>query len=191
MKKIIFLLLLSSCAVKPVTIPPNPILAELDKNTPVYGTYKIIVACDSTCTNRIKQELIEVTQKLNETEQSACFEDFFMTRTKIVENKGLDNAQLVQKIKNTDVKTTLSVYYPNILARPFHKECGFEADDGKVHLKDTCWLSMDSCSRAAFIGHESTHILGFTHQTAGNQAKGNENTVPYLVNQAFSQCCGK
>jgi hypothetical protein len=38
------------------------------------------------------------------------------------------------------------------------------------------------------VGHAEAHKAGFTHLEHGNTIKGNEQSVPYLVNAAFDAC---
>ena len=175
--------------ISPPIQSPTPIASPAPSSSPSPMRGSIDIKCISGCSDDMAVHLPDLIKVLKDTEHSQCFMDYFKGQKKIDEAKGMTGEQIVKKLNTSVVSTTLDIYYPNIFHRVFAKECGFDSEDGSISMKAQCYNAYDDCGRASFFGHEVSHSLGFTHRTAGNQAAGNEQTVPYLINSAFDKCC--
>lgn len=135
------------------------------------------------CTTAQSAALPSILAKYQDIRATECFAKFFESQNRIDESKGLTSSQVVAKLRETPVQTTLRFY--SVL---FSKACGKEVSGG-VEWKVACFNAYNACQRSGFMGHEFSHAIGFTHYTAGNTSTGNQQTVPYLIDRAFSACC--
>lgn len=150
----------------------------------------ITIECDSYCPKYIRDALPAQLDRLRVNVMSNCVRDFFRAQKTILETK-LTPDQIADKLSRTPVKLILSVYTVPWIKRAFHPECGYEAGDGKIHLKAGCYDVMSNSQRESFYLHELSHSspLNFTHKTLGNTSSGlNQQTVPYLCNAAYEKC---
>lgn len=169
------------------TQTPTVISSPTPSSIPLSPS-SIALKC-TNCTSAQNNAIPIILQKYEDIRTTQCFSDYFTKQSKIDENQGLTALQIVAKLRVTPTNTTVTFYSVSWLMAAFHKECGADNLDGTITWKDSCFQVYTTCQRASFVGHEFSHGMGFTHYTAGNQEAGNEQTVPYLIDEAFAACC--
>lgn len=153
---------------------------------------QIKLLCDATCTPQEQLQLPEVEALLQKVMNSQCFEDFFIhQRGNIHESQGKSPEQIVGELRNQTAQVKLSMYSLPFYyyVRFWNIPCGEDNQNGEsIRITHGCWSSYSPLKRAATVGHEEAHKAGFTHLEHGNTIRGNEQSVPYLVNSAFEAC---
>lgn len=178
---IIWVAFIASCSTNKIKSLVDDInRIEVNETKPIEE-HNITLECDNTCTQSERKAIAEIEKSVNEVIRTQCFQDFFNAQKNIVLNQGLTGLQIVDKIKTTKVKTTLS-YYRN----RFSRVVGYEKGDGKIYANRKYWDFFKLSDKVSNVAHEATHLMGFHHN--GNKASGNELTVPYLTNAAVEKC---
>ena len=161
---------------------------------------RLQVECDDSCSTVEKDDLAVAAKWLNENEvPNSCFArelgkhtDFDQTewKRKHPDESPKTPEQIVRDHTTLPAVTQLNVMKIgkfNIFKKIYyHPMCAGENSDGSVTAKQACFDEEGYRMKAMTVAHELSHALGYMHTK--NQYKGNENTVPYLVQDAVCRC---
>lgn len=178
---ITWILFIASCATEKIVDKIDDMnRVDVAVSQPVES-HNITLECDTTCRQSERDAIPEIEKEVNRVIRTQCFEDFFNSQKNITSSDGLTGLQIVNKIRTTKVKTTMSYYY-----KRFTRTVGYEKGDGKIYANRKYWDFFKLVDKVSNVAHEATHLMGFHHN--GNNPKGNELSVPYLTNQAVEKC---
>lgn len=128
------------------------------------------------------------------TTDSECFHDFILKRALVMDQdsdnstNGMTNMEVLLKIRLASGQIPVVVYH-----QPWWKPssvAGYRnVGETTIHLRDTSLDSM--CDTASLIAHEAIgHVIGgWDHDYEPTEER--PFSVPYSINQGFTECCGK
>lgn len=197
MKRILTIFLVSIATILGLQkIPANLKIESLPEVTfspepnPSPQVARIVIACDSTCTDQEKAELPKLVDLLTKTENSQCFKDYLSNgKLDLSQAKNMTLDQVISLVTTSKVNSTLTYYYKR--RNPFTGTIvvGYENGDGKIHANRAAWKNLTPCEKAANMGHEISHgkPMEFTHDY--NNTARRPFSVPYMIGSAISACC--
>lgn len=140
-------------------------------------------------TSEEKAKVASDETRVNRVIRSECFEEFFKKRPKLLRTNGKTPKEVVQHIRESEIAVTLDYYW-----KPFSVTHGYRVP-GKLpairlnrkFTNSPAWKQKPCETRAALIGHETLHVLGYTHDYKATPER--PFSVPYTLNAAFKACC--
>ncbi len=155
--------------------------------------------CDDTCSDDQKAQLAEAVKWANTVESNSCFSEEFSKHANldqkqwIIDNPGQpirSNQEILSDLTTSPASTNSSMLHIsrlNVFRRvEYGKMCAQEDQAGNTQFKASCFDDESVRDRTMTVTHELSHARGYEH--TGNGYVGNEETVPYVVQDAVCKC---
>lgn len=129
-----------------------------------------------------KNKILAAQVKVNDTIKSQCFKDFIMKRSRLEQTNGKTRDQVIEDIRSQSVSINVNTYRKN------NGVIGFRQPPSKdININKYFHDQYFACSSAANLAHESSHVIGYTHDF--KLTKRRPYSVPYTISSAFNVCC--
>ncbi len=164
--------------------------------------FRLETKCDDTCSDDQKNQLTEAVKWANTAEANSCFAEEFSKHTKldqkqwVIDNPGLpvkSNQEILIDLTTSPASTNssmLQISKFNVFRRgEYRKMCADEDQAGNTRFKPACFDDEGVRGRTMTLAHELSHARGYEH--SGNGYDGNEDTVPYVVQDVVCRCWSK
>lgn len=193
---------LSAACLGAVTIFGGHFAVKKMTTIPGLVGLRLETKCDDTCSDDQKVQLAEAVKWANAVEEDSCFSDEFSKHVDLNQKQWIEdnpgqavrsNKEILIDLTTSPASTNSSMLHIsrwNVFRKAEYKDmCAEEDQAGNTTFKPACFDDESVRGRTMTVAHELSHARGYEH--SGNGYAGNEETVPYVVQDVVCRCWNK